>query len=337
MKSYKEFITEAGSPGWRRRSKRSKTGIFGPQKQPDENANKPKAYVTIGVPGTGKTSKVRHMKKRNPNVSQHELDRSRQEMGKSPKYFGSDLMAHHKSGIESAAKQGKTIVVSNTSIPSAHRSSALSDLKNLGYDAKPVVLPTSPRAARRRNRNRPAGENQTPGSGQVPGTVMRAMSRQFRGINTNPRGGGALSRKDKREGRKNFKELHKKYRFTKPAMRASGAIREGMIPWRSTVRPGDSGWMPSEKTKAKAEQLKKALKKNSSLQGRYDNLMRVIENPPVKTGRSPHISNFEKLSGISLGRSRRNTNQRVLPKSDALPGNAKRRKIYQSMMSSSKS
>lgn len=334
MKSYKQFITEAGSPGWRRRSKRAKTGIFGSQKQSDENANKPKAYVTIGVSGSGKSSTALHMQKKNSNVSQHELDGSRQEMGKSPKYFGSDLMAHHKSGIETAAKQGKTIVVSNTSIPRAHRNSALDDLRNLGYDAKPITLPTSPRAARRRNRNRPAGENQTPGSGQVPGTVMKAMSRQYRGINTNPRGGGALSRADKREARKNFKELHRQYRFTKPAMRASGAIREGMVPWRSTINPGTSGWMPSEKAKAKAEQLKKALKKNSSLQDRYDRLMGVIENPPVKTGRPLHTSSFEKLSGgISLGRSRRNTNQRTLPKSS----DSSRRRIYQSMMSSSKS
>jgi predicted kinase len=187
MKTYQEFITEAK-----------------------------KAYVTVGIPGSGKSTIVKHMRSKDPSIGHHELDKSRKALGKGPAYFGADLVQHQNKGIESDAKKGNTVVVSNTALPKAHRDSSLNQLKDLGYDAKAVVLPTTPRAARRRNRNRQEG--------RVPDFVMSSMSRQRKGINTNPRGGGALSRKELRAGRKEFKKLHRKYRFTKPAMKRSGAI-----------------------------------------------------------------------------------------------------------------
>lgn len=217
MKTFKEFLEE----GWNRRSQRkSKRDGLTPTSEKD---GRPKGYVVVGLPGSGKSSLVKHMKSKESNVTQHELDKSRQELGKSPKYFGPDLMAHHQAGIKDAAKKGKTIVVSNTSIPKQHRQAALDNLSSQGYNAKSVLPPTSRKAAQRRNRNRTGTE---PGSSQVPKFVMNSMARQMKGINTRPRSGGALSRKDAREARRNYKELHKKYRFTKPAMRRSGAIKE---------------------------------------------------------------------------------------------------------------
>ncbi|MEY4431883.1 MAG: hypothetical protein RLZZ44_13 [Bacteroidota bacterium] len=105
-------------------------------------------------------------------------------------------------------------------------------------------------------------------------------------------------------------------------------IDEGMIPWRSPKRPNSSGWMPSEKIQAKKKQIENQLKGKSSesLQNRYDRLTQVLQNPPIRTKNKPHISNFERISGISLGASRRNINQRVMPK------NSKRKRIYQSLI-----
>lgn len=217
MKTYKQFIKEA----WNRKAqKHSKKNGLKPAKEKD---GRPEAYVTVAVPGAGKSAIVKHMQANNPKVGHHELDKSRQALGKSPKHFGKDIMQHQQAGIESDAKKGNPVVVSNTSIPKAHRNAAISHLRQQGYNAKIITPPTSPRAARRRNRKR---TGTSPGSSRVPGFVMKAMSRQYeKGINTNPRGGGALSRADRREARKNFKALHKRERFTKPAMRRSGAIR----------------------------------------------------------------------------------------------------------------
>lgn len=177
---------------------------------------KQKAYVTVGIPGSGKSALVKHMQSRNPNIGHHELDKSRKALGKVPSYFGADLVQHQTKGIESDARKGNPVVVSNTALPRAHRDASVNQLNSLGYDTRTIVLPTSPRAARRRNRKRTEG--------RVPDRVMRAMSRQRRGISTNPRGGGALSRKELRAGREEFKKLHRQYRFTKPAMKRSGAI-----------------------------------------------------------------------------------------------------------------
>jgi hypothetical protein len=64
----------------------------------------------------------------------------------------------------------------------------------------------------RRNRKRTGSK---PGEGAVPQFVMNRMAQGMKGI----------SRKDKRELRGNYKKLHKKERFTKPAMKRSGAIK----------------------------------------------------------------------------------------------------------------
>jgi hypothetical protein len=64
----------------------------------------------------------------------------------------------------------------------------------------------------RRNRKRTGSK---PGEGAVPQFVMNRMAQ----------GMGQLSNAEKRELRSNYKELHKRERFTKPAMKRSGAIR----------------------------------------------------------------------------------------------------------------
>lgn len=216
MKTYKQFITEAWNRRPQRASKRNKA-----KKATPEQSEK-KAYVVVGTPATGKSSMVKQMKSKNPNVDQQELDISRKKLGKHPAHFSNQLMQHHQDEIKKSAEKGKTIVVSNTSIPKTHRTAALDNLTKLGYDAKAVLAPGSRKAALRRNKKRTGTE---PGSSRVPNFVMNAMGRQMKGVNTNPRGGGALSRRDLRAARKEYKKLHKEYRFTKPAMKRSGAIR----------------------------------------------------------------------------------------------------------------
>jgi len=64
----------------------------------------------------------------------------------------------------------------------------------------------------RRNRKRTGSK---PGEGAVPQFVMNRMAQ---GMNQ-------MSRDERRELRSNYKKLHKKERFTKPAMKRSGAIQ----------------------------------------------------------------------------------------------------------------
>ena len=54
-----------------------------------------------------------------------------------------------------------------------------------------------------------------PKEGAVPQFVMDRMAQGMK----------SMTRKDKKELRANYKELHKSERFTKPAMKRSGAIR----------------------------------------------------------------------------------------------------------------
>ena len=235
MKTYSEFIDEAR--GWNRRSQRSNnTPKPGPKSQQKE---KPFGVVLVGLPGSGKTATAIHMASKGSGKSsiarhmatkgstdQHEFDKSRKELGKSPAYFGPDLATHTFGGAKKSAEQGRNTVLSNTSIPRAHRNDAVQQLKKSGYDDVRVVLsPGSTKAAIRRNRKRTGTE---PGSSRVPGFVMNSMKQGMKGTNPSRKGfrsTAGMSRSETRQARDEFKKLHKRFRFTKPAMKRSGAIR----------------------------------------------------------------------------------------------------------------
>jgi len=211
MKTFNDFIMEARNrPAQRASKQRSR-----PQKEPEDN--RPKAYITVGPPASGKSTLVRSIKKKEPNLVQAELDQSRKALNRSPAHFGKDIVRHQDEVIKGAAQDKKPLVVSNTSIPKKHREGLSVTLQQQGYKPVPVLMPASSKAAFRRNSNRPT--NAAPGEGKVPDFVMNNMIRQTKGINVRPKGGGALSRKDRREARSNYKELHKKYRFTVPNMK----------------------------------------------------------------------------------------------------------------------
>lgn len=208
MKTFSEFITEAN----RRAQVASKRGRKPKEGEKSRGDDKPSAVVTVGLPGSGKSTIAKHMVSKG-NTDQHELDKSRQALGKGPAYFGSDIVQHTYGGAKKSAEQGRSTVLSNTSIPRQHRQDAIDKLKSSGYDdVKAVLSPGSTKAAMRRNRNR-TGSN--PGEGAVPQFVMNRMAQGMK----------ELSRNERKELRSNYKKLHKKERFTKPAMKRSGAIQ----------------------------------------------------------------------------------------------------------------
>ena len=208
MKTFSEFITETN----RRAQRASKSGRK-PKEGPRSGEDKsPSAYVTVGLPGSGKSTIAKHMVSKG-NTDQHELDKSRQALGKGPAYFGSDIVQHTYSGAKRSAEKGRNTVLSNTSIPKQHRQDAIDKLKDSGYEnVKAVLSPGSTKAAMRRNRNRTGSK---PGEGAVPQFVMNRMAQGMQ----------QMSRDERKKLRANYKELHKKERFTKPAMKRSGAIR----------------------------------------------------------------------------------------------------------------
>jgi predicted kinase len=207
-KTFSEFITEAN----RRAQRASKAGRKPKEGERSRSTEKPSAVVTVGLPGSGKSTIAKHMVSKG-NTDQHELDKSRQALGKGPAYFGSDIVQHTYSGAKKSAEQGRNTVLSNTSIPRQHRQDAIDKLKDSGYDkVTPVLSPGSTKAAMRRNRKRTGSK---PGEGAVPQFVMNRMAQGMQ----------QMSRDERRELRSNYKKLHKKERFTKPAMRRSGAIR----------------------------------------------------------------------------------------------------------------
>ena len=175
-----------------------------------------KRILIMGLPGSGKSTIAKHMASKG-KTDQHELDKSRQALGKGPAYFGQDIVKHTYDGAKSSAEQGKSTVLSNTSIPRQHRKDAIDKLKDSGYkDVKAVLTPGSTKAAMRRNRKRTGSK---PGEGAVPQFVMNRMAQGMKG----------MSRGERKELRGNYKELHKSERFTKPAMKRSGAIKEDLI------------------------------------------------------------------------------------------------------------
>jgi len=208
MKTFSEFISEAN----RKAQKASKAGRNPKEGPRSKGDDKPSAIVTVGLPGSGKSTIAKHMVSKG-NADQHELDKSRQALGKGPAYFGSDIVKHTYDGAKKSASQGRSTVLSNTSIPKQHRKDAVDKLKDSGYDrVKAVLSPGSTKAAMRRNRKRTGSK---PGEGAVPQFVMNRMAQGMK----------SMTRKDKKELRANYKELHKSERFTKPAMKRSGAIR----------------------------------------------------------------------------------------------------------------
>lgn len=200
MKTFNEFLTEAN-----RRAQVASKRNPKPQKQPKDT--RPKAFVTVGLPGSGKSTLVKSVRRKDPNTAQAELDQSRKALGKGPAYFGQDLIKHQGETINKAAEHGHTIMHTNTSLPKAHRDSAVKDLESKGYNAKAILLPTSQKAAMRRNRKRPAGA--APGEGQVPQFVMNRMANTLKN----------MSRSERRQLRKNYKEFKREYRPTKPNLK----------------------------------------------------------------------------------------------------------------------
>lgn len=213
MKTFREFLEEYTIIEENRKAqKASKFGRLpkpGPKSKQKES---PKAVVTVGLPGSGKSTIAKHMVSKG-NTDQHELDKSRQALGKGPAYFGQDIVKHTYGGAKASASQGRNTVLSNTTIPKEHRKDAINRLKQSGYEnVTPVLSPGSTKAAMRRNRKRTGTK---PGEGAVPQFVMNRMNQGMKG----------MSRKERRELRRNYKKLHKQERFTKPAMKRSGAIR----------------------------------------------------------------------------------------------------------------
>lgn len=208
MKTFREFLEESN-----RRSQRAhKAGRPPKEGKRSRTTETPSAVVTVGLPGSGKSTIAKHMVSKG-NTDQHELDKSRQALGKGPAYFGSDIVRHTYSGAKKSAEQGRNTVLSNTSIPRQHRQDAVNKLKKSGYKTVTAVLsPGSTKAAMRRNRRRTGTK---PGEGAVPQFVMNRMAQGMQ----------QMSRDERRELRSNYKKLHKKERFTKPAMKRSGAIR----------------------------------------------------------------------------------------------------------------
>lgn len=207
-KTFEEFMIEAN----RKAQRASKAGRKPKHGERSRSTEKPSAVVTVGLPGSGKSTIAKHMVSKG-NTDQHELDKSRQALGKGPAYFGSDIVQHTYSGAKKSAEQGRNTVLSNTSIPKQHRQDAINKLKDSGYNkVTPVLSPGSTKAAMRRNRKRTGSK---PGEGAVPQFVMNRMAQGMQ----------QMSRDERKELRKNYKKLHKKERFTKPAMKRSGAIR----------------------------------------------------------------------------------------------------------------
>lgn len=212
MKIFSEFIVEAN----RKAQRASKSGRTPKEGSRSKGDDKPKGVVTVGLPGSGKSTIAKHMVSKG-NTDQHELDKSRQALGKGPAYFGQDIVQHTYSGAKKSAKQGRSTVLSNTSIPKQHRQDAIDKLKDAGYEnVKAVLSPGSTKAAMRRNRKRTGSK---PGEGAVPQFVMNRMAQGMK----------SMSRAERRKLRGNYKELHKSERFTKPAMKRSGAIREAKV------------------------------------------------------------------------------------------------------------
>ena len=188
MKTFSEFIAEAN----RKAQKASKAGRKPKEGARSDSDDKPSAIVTVGLPGSGKSTIAKHMVSKG-NTDQHELDKSRQALGKGPAYFGSDIVKHTYDGAKKSASQGRSTVLSNTSIPKQHRKDAVDKLKDSGYDrVKAVLSPGSTKAAMRRNRKRTGSK---PGEGAVPQFVMDRMAQGMK----------SMTRKDKKELRGNYK------------------------------------------------------------------------------------------------------------------------------------
>lgn len=209
MKIFSEFIVESN----RKAQKASKAGRISKEGPRSREKSEPSAVVTVGLPASGKSSLAKHMAAKG-DTDQHELDKSRKALGKGPAYFGQDIVKHTYDGAKKSAEQGRSTVLSNTSIPKAHRKDAINKLKDVGYEKVTAVLaPGSKKTAMRRNRKRTGS---APGEGAVPQFVMNRMAQ----------GMDSMSKADRKELRGNYKKLHKSERFTKPAMKRSGAIKE---------------------------------------------------------------------------------------------------------------
>lgn len=172
---------------------------------------KPVGYATIGIPGQGKSTIADKMK----NTDVGEFDRERRSLGLKPHQFSGKILSNIYSRASESAKAGRNTILSNTGTNKGQLKDAIKKLKKSGYlEVKTILAPGSIKAAVRRNRKRTGS---IPGQSRVPKAVM---GRMIQGVKQ-------LSRSERREARKNYKELHKspQGRFTKPALRRAGLIR----------------------------------------------------------------------------------------------------------------
>lgn len=207
MRTFEEFLFESN----RKAQRASKAGRISKSGPKSKSNFEPEAFVTVGIPGSGKSTIAKHLISKG-KTDAHEFDQSRRALNKGPAYFGQDIVKHTYDGAKTSAQNNRNTILSNTSIPKNHRQAAIDQLKSLGYSkVTPILTPASTKAAMRRNRKR---TGTTPGSGPVPQFVMNRMNLGMKN----------MSRSERKELRSNYKNLHRQERFTKPAMKRSGAI-----------------------------------------------------------------------------------------------------------------
>lgn len=190
-------------------SKRGRASKPGPRSLTKNS--KPVGYATIGIPGQGKSTIADKMK----NTDVGEFDRERRTLGLKPHQFSGKILDNIYSRANQSAKAGRNTILSNTGTHKGQLKDAISRLKKSGYsEVKTILAPGSIKAAVRRNRKR---SGTVPGQSQVPKAVM---GRMIQGVKS-------LNKSERKEARKNYKELHKspQGRFTKPALKRAGLIR----------------------------------------------------------------------------------------------------------------
>lgn len=212
MKTYKEFILEVSSYERRRAIRLKNKGAQSPEAD---------SAVTVSLPGGGKSKKAKYLEQEH-GARVGELDRARKELGVSPAHYDRELGARANAPLEGGAQEGRFGIKSDTNTSARAQQSSINTLKNFGYKNPVLIIPggrsieQNIRVSMRRNRKRP--DSGVPGSGRVPQAVMNRMANAMRHS-------GIANRTTRREMRRNWKELNKKFRLTKPRLKRAGLIR----------------------------------------------------------------------------------------------------------------